>query len=410
MYINISYFNLFGDNQLESDIESLPNHPIWRNIITILIITFLFGFASTTYSTVLQPLILLETGNSLTFMGFILSVAALVDALGHLISGSISDLFGRKLPLALGGIFFALCGYIILISGLIPLIIGIILGTIAFDLSGSPGQAAISESVPTNMTSQSLSWNVAASTAPLIIAPLLIPLIFTNDLIRAPLSLFPILGISILFMVIVFMKETKRKSHDIQNISHFKLPKFSKPLKLLYAYNILDAFSFGIGFGIFFGLLIDFNIIRPDDVWLLTLVQGIFLTVFQFPAGRIADKSYKTSLMIAADALALSSLLILILYPSFITAIIVSILGATSSGLWISPLMSLIVKFSDETERSLALGSTWSIRRFVSIPSPIIGTSLATLFGFYAPLLTNILLGLFLFPILVKVRNEEKAF
>jgi len=382
------------------------SQPIWRNIITIIIITFLFGFASTTYSTVLQPLILLETGGSLTFMGIVLSISALVDALGHFVSGSLSDSCGRRIPIALGGVLLALSGYFMLISGIVPLVIGIIIGTIAFDLSGSPAQAAISESVPPSMTSQSFSWSVAASTSSLIIAPLLIPLVFTQDLIRDPLISFPILGIAVSLMVMVFMKETQ-KNLESEDGHPLKIPKFTRPLKLLYIYNILDAFSFGIGFGILFGLLIDFNIIKSEDVWFLTLVQGIFITIFQFPTGKIADRTQKTILMIIADIIAISSLMILVLSPSFLTAVVVSILIAASGGLWISPLMSLIVKFSGEDERSSALGSTWSIRRFVSIPSPIIGTSLATMFGFEAPLLTNIVFGLLMFPILWKIRNIE---
>ncbi|MHA1110237.1 MAG: MFS transporter [Promethearchaeota archaeon] len=279
-----------------------------NNLIVLYIINFIHGICIGAYNSVYQAH-LLDITKSEFLVGVVQSTGFFLMLLSMLVSGKLSERYGRKKMILFGTIMF-IAGFAVLYFGrTLPfLIIGSMLAYGGFGFLDPSWVASIAEN--TNEKNSGLVYGLTffffffGS----IIGSLLVSLLESNPTVEiiglgSNAAFYFLIGIGILFLEgliqMVFLNEKavfQRKSHE-----HIKKQKkiwrvyfHDKALRRLLIFFVLDAFVWGNAIQLYYTSLLSvdkgFGITQGQLALYVVLVVNVANLVFQIPAGKLIDK------------------------------------------------------------------------------------------------------------------------
>jgi len=280
----------------------------------------------------------------------------------------------------------------------LTLILPILLVGFAFALDQPASVAATAESSTRKSRGRSFAFIAAGRLMAGVIIALLGIIVLQRGNIQSTFFLFIIfVGIN-LGLVYFFLIEPRRSPYPtsgfrktIQNITRIH-PK----LKNLYLYVVVaDSFTYGIGWHLIYGLLVDFQDVSNQEILLYTILTSLSGGLVQFGlVGRLVDRTRKWAIILS-DSLAVPTFLVFALVPGDRTFLIAFVIMGIAVCFWRPAVHAYVVDHVEQEQIAAEFGKIWGLKGIVGIVPPILGGFLASTYGYKAPLLAGVVAGVF---------------
>jgi MFS family permease len=168
---------------------------------------------------------------------------------------------------------------------------------------------------------------------------------------------------------------------------------FIPPAQLRVVYSIItfDAFAYGLGISILFGMLIKTYGLTAASIGTLLSIIGFSKLVSQFPVGRFIDKYGSWTSMLVSKVVSAIALGGWLIFTDFRAFAVLSLLYGFATTAWFPAQQTFLANYTTPKERGVAMGRITTFRGMVGFPAPIIGGLLYDHFGFWAPISANLI-------------------
>jgi len=345
-------------------------------------------------SAIWQPFVL-SFGVSMSSLGLVESLSGhrgIIPALVQLVGGWLSDRRGRKPIIIWGGIltfpYFGLCLLAFYLKDwryILPAIF--FLGLSAY--SRPARESMVADSVQARELGLAYSFVMAAFLLPGLFAPAMggfmadklgFGSVFALGLLLEALALLPIA---------VWAQETITYNPSTKELT---LKSFSIPAHLLpfYITSAADFFSWGLSYGILYGMLAKTYGLSSSQIGLIVSASFTAWLVFQMPAGKLVDRFGGFKLMVISEALGIPLMVGWLLARSMKDFLLLQILWGLVAATWVPAMQSYIALKVPKEERGEAIGLLSAFRGIVSFPSPFFGGLLYEVAKFPGPILASL--------------------
>ncbi|MFQ5950885.1 MAG: MFS transporter [Candidatus Geothermarchaeales archaeon] len=394
-----------------------------RNIRVLALSSFMFGLYFSMLNVVLQPFTL-SLGVSVVVFGILFSFGnkfgGLVSSLIQPVGGWLSDSRGRKIAVVLGMvlnlIFLSLFllaaltqNWLLLLPGYLFLGLGL--------LEYPAVQSLAAESVDVEKRVMAFS-----TVNFFLILPGTVTTFLGGYLADAfGYSIIFVLSIAVealnLGLVTLFLKETyggPSKRAPRRSLATFVRRAIVPPpnLRRFYVAMTADAFSWGLGAYILYGLLrVEFEFTNTE----IGIVAGVFTISFataQLPVGKLIERFGSKRSLVVSEALGIPLMLGWLSSTEVAPFALLGILGGVIAASWGPAMQTILVNSVPTADRGGTVGTLAAFRGLVSFPAPIIGALLYERWGFWAPItagLAGVIASVFLLVLLVREPDGERA-
>ena len=272
-----------------------------RNIVTLVLSHFLWGFVNFTYTIQIQPYLLTLYGTSAEsaeIIGIVLTLGSFSAVLPFLFS-FIAEKYGRSKFIVLGQIvsLIGLMSISLFVNSVLFAVFGIILFNIGLGIYESPLQGLIFESITTRRgIAYSLVYNSAS------ISGILATLLIQESGNKGMIPLFQI-GC---FLILVSLLLNFLNLSDInppKNKIQFPLKRLlSNPLaKMIAIIFFIDSLLWGLPMSIENSVIIILFGVESEFIGLVLFVQTLVMVILQYPAGILVDRFGKIAGLIVGE-------------------------------------------------------------------------------------------------------------
>jgi MFS family permease len=360
--------------------------PIHRNILTLIITHFLWGFVNFTYSIQIQPHLLTFYGTSpeaAETIGFILTLGAFTAVIPLLFS-FYAERFGRKNFIVFGQILnligmFCLASYP---DSVLLAIVGILLFNIGIGFYDPPLQGIIHETTTKKRGfAYSLVYNSLSISG--ILASFIIYLLGNEWIIPSLQISCWILAGSIILNALS-LRDINPKELKVQ-LPYRKL--FKNPLaKRIALIFFFDSLIWGLPMSIENSVIIILFGVGSDYLGLILFLEMIILVILQYPIGYLVDYLGKTICLILGEIAGLVWILfffLALIFPSefYILIILAHISLAVSIAFW-RPSVTLSFVSIEKDKATTNFGILSFFQRIGWVPTAALGGYIFANFGF----------------------------
>lgn len=386
---------------------------IHRNILTLIITHFLWGFVNFTYSIQIQPYLLSFYGTSpesAEIVGFILSLGTLTAVIPLLFS-FYAEKWGRKNFIVIGQ-FVSLIGLIslaFLTNSVFFAFIGILLYNIGIGFYDPPLQGIIHETAKVN---RGLSYS-------LVYNSLSISGILTSFIIQQLGNqwIIPLLQLSCVILMISILLNIYSLNDIIPNRTnvHFPLKELLKnPLAKWIAFIFFfDSLIWGLPMSIENSVIIILFGVESDFLGLILFVQMIMTVVLQYPVGILVDRFGKIFGLIVGEITGLTWIFFFFMalnHPNDFSFLI--ILAHISLGVSVAfwgPSVTLSFVTIEENNASTNFGILSFVQQTGWVPTAALGGFIFANFGYHVILAITFFGTLILVLLFLRVNSLENA-
>jgi len=388
-----------------------------KNIKVLVVESILLSLSFGMFIVIWQPFVL-SLGASMAALGMLGAIIRLLGSSSSPVWGWLSDNIGRKIFIILSNVF-RLTAYILCIIAetwivLIPY--SVLMGLSASYMQFNPARASlVMESVDVKERATAYSVIMFASQLTSgIIAPIggFIALIFGYKpifYIAIVTELICILLTKILIKeTLAGKREFKLNSSGLDIKAVIGLFKPDPYLRGLYISAVVDAFAWGSGSAILYGMLVKTYGFNTYQLGLMSTVLSLSWAITQIPIGKLADIYGRKIFLMASEVIGAGALIGWMISTDFTSFLILQILYGVVISTWVPTTIALLTDLAPEDIKGEAMGRLQIFRGILSFPAPFIGGILYDIWGFRAPLLLNLLgaiSALFLINLLI---HEEK--
>ncbi len=378
---------------------------------------FLRGADTSAYNVVWQPFVL-SLGASMPTLGLLNSLGGLngiVTTLVQPLGGWLADRRGRK-PLIIAASVTTISAYALFwLAGALNIWLLLLLGVVAL------GASWLSFPARNSMTAESVrarhgsafSAILVAGMVPGIVVPTLAGLM-ADDL--GYISVFPV-AIALeavgLWLVWRYMRETRATNGDgirwgesVRVMVRSVVPPAG--LAGFFCAVAADAFFWGIGWGILYGMLTETYHFSAADLGVMSSVMSLSWALMQMPVGRYIDRSNVKGLMILSEVLGVPLMIIWMTQARVEVFAAAQIIFAATAATWSPTISTFLTRQVSAEERAEAFGRLYMFRGLVAFPAPTIGGFLFAWGGMTAPLMANLIGILMVIVILMFFVHEPK--
>ncbi len=386
-----------------------------RNVSVLFVQSAIDGLGNNMFQIVWQPFVL-TLNPSMAFLGGISSISSLSMNLMQPVAGKMADVSGRKRYLILASILlsFALLLYAMATSWVF-LIPGVILMGLSMAFSNPAWTALTAESVEREVRGTTFGVLTAPSVLMGIIAPALTWLLVGWKGLRIIFWTYFAATITNLILITLFLEETldvsiqieKHRQLDVRKI--FKeLLKPEKGLRGFYFAVTLDAFAWGLGMEILYGMLYAQYGFTIKQLAVLSAAFSASMGLSQVPIGKLVDRHGRKPYLIISELIGIIVISGFILTTNFTIFIILQVLMGLCAATWVPAVLAYISDHVEDIRRAEAIGKYSAFRGLISFPAPTIGGILYDLFGgMLVPLLINLILVFLCIVLISKLVYED---
>ena len=364
--------------------------------------TFLRGMRDNMVRVVWQPFVL-SLGASMPLLGFLESLGGLrglVPALVQPLSGRLSDYWGRKVFVLSSSVFAIVALSIYVLAKFTDnwrlLIPGVAILGLAF--ASRPSEDSMTaESAGVAERSRAYSLVMLSLALSGVVAPLLAGFVADRWGYVVVFLMGLALDVAALSLVVGLLKETL--------VSQSRRPVASEQLKGVfrgilvppgkfrgfYIAVAVDAFAWGTGWGILYGLLSEVYHFTASQLGLMSCLSSVGWAVFQMPVGKLMERYGCVKSMILSEAVGVILLVGWLQAATFETFALLQILFGLTIAAWLPATMTWMANSVPKEKMAEEIGRLSAFRGLVGFPAPYIGGLLYEAFGFRGPITVNLI-------------------
>ena len=364
--------------------------------------TFLRGMRDNMVRVVWQPFVL-SLGASMPLLGFLESLGGLrglVPALVQPLSGRLSDYWGRKVFVLSSSVFAIVALSIYVLAKFTDnwrlLIPGVAILGLAF--ASRPSEDSMTaESAGVAERSRAYSLVMLSLALSGVVAPLLAGFVADRWGYVVVFLMGLALDVAALSLVVGLLKETL--------VSQSRRPVASEQLKGVfrgilvppgkfrgfYIAVAVDAFAWGTGWGILYGLLSEVYHFTASQLGLMSCLSSVGWAVFQMPVGKLMERYGCVKSMILSEAVGVILLVGWLQAATFETFALLQILFGLTIAAWLPATMTWMANRVPKEKMAEEIGRLSAFRGLVGFPAPYIGGLLYEAFGFRGPITANLI-------------------
>jgi MFS family permease len=360
------------------------------------------GTYVTMLNALLQPFVVKSLGYSVLILGMLVALGARPSGLASSIiqpfAGRLADLLGRK-PLILAGSAVGICSMVSFLlaattRSLLPLVVGYAFYGLA--LLGYPAsQAAIAESVAMDQRKLKVAFSLVFffTYLPGVVAPGIGGYIATTFGYAVLFGAAALLETANLMMLASTFRET-RKTVDGQihpaGFSVREALRIPPDLRRIFIPFAMDAFSFGLGGSIVYGLWSSAFGFSATNIGLIAATLAASIVASQYLATRILLRAGARRTLAFSEFLTVVVLAGWLVSPTVPAAILMALVFGFSVSTWTPSLSTLLMTAAPVEERGSVSGRLAAFRGLIGTPAPFIGGYLFTALGYYPPLMLSL--------------------
>lgn len=173
----------------------------------------------------------------------------------------------------------------------------------------------------------------------------------------------------------------------------------------------VDLFAFSVGWRLINGMLTEAFGVTPYQLGLFAAVNAATMVVFQVILGRHVDRFGYVKFLVISQILSCILLGILLINQSFMFIFAANLIMGFSAAFWGPAEQAWIANNVNPDEMAKSMGGYSTFRGLIALPGPVIGGYLFDLFGYYVPVMINLVIaiidvGLLVFLVKDHVRPE----
>ncbi len=369
------------------------------NIRVLALTSMMTGIYVSLLNTILQPFVVKYLGFEVATLGILVAVGArptgLASSIVQPFAGYIADLLGRRLLIVVGSAV-GVCSMISFLvaaatHSLMPLAIGYFL--LGLSLLGNPAtQAMIAETVAMDPGKVNVAFSVVFffTALPGAFIPFAAGALVSSLGYGILFGAAALLESANLVVLISQLNETRLHSQEYSSApkSRFSLrqavrvpPGFLR----LFTPFAMDAFSFGLGGAIVYGMWTKQFGLTTDDIGLIFGTLSVSIVVSQYLATKLLLRAGTRRTLAFSEFLTVVVMLGWFLAPTVPALIFLSVIFGFSVATWVPAQSSLMMTAAPVEERGSIWGKLAAFRGLIAFPAPIIGGFLFESFGYYVP-------------------------
>jgi MFS family permease len=360
------------------------------------------GTYVTMLNALLQPFVVKSLGYSVLILGILVALGARPSGLASSViqpfAGRLADLLGRK-PLIVAGSVVGICSMVSFLlaattRSLLPLVLGYAFYGLA--LLGYPAsQAAIAESVAMDQRKLKVAFSLVFffTYLPGVVAPGIGGYIATTFGYAVLFGAAALLEAANLMMLTSSFRETRGSKDGEINPPGFSVRqalRIPPDLRRIFIPFAMDAFSFGLGGSIVYGLWSSAFGFSATNIGLIAATLAASIVASQYLATRILIRAGARRTLAFSEFLTVVVLAGWLISPTVPAAILMALIFGFSVSTWTPSLSSLLMAAAPVEERGSVSGRLAAFRGLVGTPAPFIGGYLFTVLGYYPPLVLSL--------------------
>jgi MFS family permease len=349
-----------------------------------------------------QPFVL-SLGASMPLLGLLESIGGfggIVSTIMLPLGGWFSDRLGRKAFVVLSSTFYLPALAMFIVAGwsrqwrwLLP---GVVL----------TGLASVARPAVDSMTAESVAADARGRAFGLtntflalsgVFAPTIGGFLAQRYSFVAVMLLGAVLECGTLGLVALVLRETlPKEARPARVTSEFwaMLKRTLTPpagLRSFYVAMTVDAFAFGMGTLILFGLLTKEYHFTPFQLGLMSSASSATWAISQLFFGHQVDKWGCIPFLILSEAISAVVILGWLLAKSFAVFLALHALWGFALATWMPAFLAWLANSVSDRQRAEEMGRLGAFKGLLSFPAPYVGGLLYEAFGFRGPILANLI-------------------
>lgn len=382
------------------------------NIKTLLVMFFLSGIFISMFSTLWQPF-LISLGVSMAFLGLTQTLGGyfgVVSSIFGIIGGRLSDELGRKPLICFGTTLEIIALFIYILAWKAEIWLLLLLGVILMGLGSALIFPALDSIVAESVNKRRCGRAYAATGffrfLPTFFVPTVSGLIVSRWGFITAFLIITTFQFAYLLLAGFGLRETvgvtaiKFSRFRVEFLKSLRR-LFFIPIKLRFFYLVvvLDALSYGMGASILFGMLVKTYNFTVLQIGTIISISNLSRFICQLPVGWFIERHGSKTFIAVSQIIGICMVVGWLVSTTFQAFAAMGVLYGISATAWFISQKTFLASSLRDGQLGEAMGRVMTLRGIISFPAPIIGGLLYDRYGFYAPLLGN-LLGLIITLIL----------
>lgn len=370
-----------------------------RNLRALAGTGLLGGFAHMMLFAVWQPFVL-SLGVPMSTLGLLESLGGrqgLSATLTQPFAGQLADRVGRRPLVLLGHVFTVLAVGLYALAALLRDWRWLLPGVVFLGLAmiASPARVSlIEESAEAGQDGEAHAMTMAWWVAPGVVAPALGGYLANRVGFLPVMVLRVLLEVSCLLLLVAWLQETRRGISVWHDGLRWRprlaqLSALPKELRGFFVAVAVDAFAWGLGAVLLFGMLSEAYGYSTVQLGLMLSLQCLLWALIQVPMGKWVDRYGCKRLMLLSDLVGLVVVAGWLFSRSFVAFTLWYVAYALVYATWGPAYRAFATRRVPEERRAEAMGWLEASRGLVRFVAPYLGGLLFERFGFRAPLWAN---------------------
>lgn len=341
----------------------------------------------------------IHLGATIPQLGSVQGIMTLSAAIGSLMWGRLSDIWGRK-PIIVASILLRIIAMVfcLVANHWIYLIgFGVFMGLSATWQQTNPSESAlVTESVESSRVGTAVSVYMSLGLlASIVMASPGGYLALNNGYSIIFLSCIAAESFNTIYLSIRLKETLKEKSFSIMPRVNF-LDRLSGAFRLeselivFYAINLVGSFGYGVSNAILYSLLVEALGFNTVQLGFMSTLFGLSWGLSQLPIGWLMDRYGRKMFLMLSEA---SNMIVMsgyILSREFPVLLILQIFSGLAHAMWIPAHLALVSERVPSEKRSMAIGKLSTYSLLIGVPAPYVGGVLYESLGFTAPMVLRL--------------------